>query len=647
MKHLILVLFILIPIILFAQDPTPNTPTQKSQQLPVGNNSTASQDVQKQDSAAKPPISLYKIITVKRDTIILDTSLTIQKDYKFNYLRKDNFELLPFNNVGQTYNSLARDIKSEVLIPEFVAQARHFNFMEVEDIYYYQVPTPLTEVYFKTVPEQGQTLDAFFTMNTSERLNFSVAYKGLRSLGKYQNALTSTGNFRATFGYNTSNDRYRIKTHFVSQDLLNQENGGLSEDALQQYLDKEPEFDDRSLLEMKYENAENILYGKRFYLDQEYDLVKGTSNAITLQHILDFSDQKYIFRQDEATPEYYGASFRASNLEDRVLSRHIKNVVGVTYENSLLGKLTAKGQHSHYNYGYNSVIFLEEDKINNRIEGDNFGFGAAYEKTIGGFDIYADAMANIVGDFTGFYLTGGAGYKLNQNNQLSAEININDHAPNYNYLLYQSDYLNYNWNNDFSNQSQRSLSLQLRSLDLFNVEASINQIDNYAYFGVDESNDVKPFQYNGTVNYLKVKLGKELTYGKFALDNTVMYQNVTSGKDVFNVPDLVTRNTLYFKDHWFQRALYVQTGLTFKYFNAYNMNSYDPVLAEFYVQNNEELGGYPMVDFFFNGRVRQTRIFFKLENVNTLINGNNNFTAPSYPYRDFLVRFGLVWDFFL
>ncbi len=77
------------------------------------------------------------------------------------------------------------------------------------------------------------------------------------------------------------------------------------------------------------------------------------------------------------------------------------------------------------------------------------------------------------------------------------------------------------------------------------------------------------------------------------------------------------------------------------------MNAYDPVLAEFYVQNDQELGGYPMVDFFFNGRVRQTRIFFKLENVNTLIDGNNNFSAPSYPYRDFLVRFGLVWDFFL
>jgi len=638
MKHLLIIFLIAIPSVLFSQN------AQESSRVTSGSNKTVTQ---KQDTAAKPPISLYKIISVDRDTIILDTSLTIQKEYKFNYLRKDNFELLPFNNVGQTYNSLARNVKSEVLIPEFGAQARHFNFMEVDDIYYYQVPTPLTEVYFKTVPEQGQNLDAFFTMNTSERLNFSVAYKGLRSLGKFQNSLTSTGNFRATFSYNTKNDRYRIKTHFVSQDLLNQENGGLSDIALQQYLAKEPEFDDRSLLEVKYENAENILYGKRFYLDHEYDLVKGTNNTITLNHVLDFSDQKYIFRQDQATPEFYGSSLRASNLEDKVLSRHIKNVVGVTYQNSILGKLTAKGLASYYNYGYNSVIYLGNEKIANRLKGNTYGLGAEYEKNIGGFDVYGDAMVNAIGDFTGFYLTGGVGYRLDENNKVNAEININDHAANYNFLLYQSNYLNYNWDNDFNNQSQRSLSFQLNSSKLLDVDASISQIDKYAYFGTNSDDNVKPFQYDGTVSYLKIKATKEFTYGKFSLMNTVMYQNVTSGNEVFNVPELITRNSLYYKDHWFQRALYIQTGFNFKYFTSYNANAYDPVLAEFYVQNKQEIGNYPMVDFFFNARVRQTRIFFKLENVNTLINGNNNFTAPSYPYRDFLIRFGLVWDFFL
>lgn len=92
-----------------------------------------------------------------------------------------------------------------------------------------------------------------------------------------------------------------MKTHFVSQDLLNEENGGLNELALQQYINKGEEFEDRSLLEVKFENAENVLYGKRFYLEHEYDLIKGADNRVTLHHLLDFSDQKYIYRQAAAS----------------------------------------------------------------------------------------------------------------------------------------------------------------------------------------------------------------------------------------------------------------------------------------------------------------------------------------------------------
>ena len=38
----------------------------------------------------------YLIITRENDTIQVDTTLSIYKDYKFNYLRKDDFEILPF-----------------------------------------------------------------------------------------------------------------------------------------------------------------------------------------------------------------------------------------------------------------------------------------------------------------------------------------------------------------------------------------------------------------------------------------------------------------------------------------------------------------------------------------------------------------------
>ena len=77
------------------------------------------------------------------------------------------------------------------------------------------------------------------------------------------------------------------------------------------------------------------------------------------------------------------------------------------------------------------------------------------------------------------------------------------------------------------------------------------------------------------------------------------------------------------------------------------MNSYYPLLSEFYLQNDREFGGFPLIDFFVNFRVRTMRVYFNLENLNSTFMDNNYYSAPTYPYRDFVVRFGLVWNFFI
>ena len=93
--------------------------------------------------------------------------------------------------------------------------------------------------------------------------------------------------------------------------------------------------------------------------------------------------------------------------------------------------------------------------------------------------------------------------------------------------------------------------------------------------------------------------------------------------------------------------MYIQTGVTFKYFNEYNMNGYHPLLAEFYVQTDKKYGNFPRLDFFINAKVRQTRIYLKAEHFNSSFTGYNYFSAPNNPYRDFTVRFGIVWNFFM
>lgn len=596
-----------------------------------------------------PPIEDYKIISVKNDTVHLDTTLTILKDYKFNYLRKDNFELLPFSNTGQPYNSLSLRKDYKKTFPELGARAKHFAFMEVEDINYYHVPTPLTDLYFKTVPEQGQQLDALFTVNTSKNLNMFIAYKGTRALGKYQHILTSAGNLRMGFSYYSDNKKYQVKGHFASQDLLNQENGGLDSLAITQYINQEPEFDDRSVLSVNFENAENILFGKRFFLDQEYTLTKVTdsTNKFSIAHLFDYSYKKYVFNQDSAENEIFGESFESQNLSDATRLKNLFNEVSVNYANDLLGEIAFGAGHTYYDYGYNSVFIKPGDTIGNRINGNLLHVVGAYKKEIGGFALEADAKLNLSDEFPGNYLAAAASYNFDKDNWIRFGINQNSTAPNFNFLLYQSDYLNYNWQNDFENEVSQRLFADFKSTRLFDVAASLSQIENYTYFSTDDTGSVKPFQAGSQVRYLKIRAEKEFDFGLFGSYNTIMYQNVLEGLDVLNLPDVVTRNSIYYKDFWFDNALYLQTGFTFKYFSEYEMDAYDPVLAEFYVQNSQNLGGYPVVDYFFNAKIDKARIFFKLQNLNDLIDSNNNFAAPGYPYTDFLIRFGLVWDLFL
>ncbi len=599
----------------------------------------------------KPKIQDYLIISHKNDTTFVDTTLTIQKEYKFNYLRRDNFGLIPFSNLGQTYNNLTYEFENTSLMPSFGARARHFNYMEIEDVNYYRVPTPLTELFFKTAFEQGQLADSFFTVNTSPQFNFSIAYKGLRSLGKYQHLLTSTGNFRFTSNYRTKNNRYNVRGHIVTQDLLNQENGGLQEGSVENFITGDEEFLDRSILEVNFEDAESILIGKRFHLEHNYSVINKkdslSKNKLSLGHIISFEDKYFEYSQTTAATSIFGSAFKSSSLKDRATLENFYNQVQLNYSNNIVGDVQFNLTNNNYNYGYNKVVVLDGNTITNRLKGDIFSAGGKYHKQYKGFDLQGEIGLNISGDFEGNFLKAQASFKLNDDIQAIASINHSSKAPNYNFLLYQSDYINYNWQTNFNNTETQQLAFQLKSKKIANISVDYSTINDYAYFKIDEDlGQVKPFQNNGTINYLRVKVQKEIKFGKFALDNTILFQDVEDNS-VLNVPQITTRNTLYFSSHLFKKAMYLQTGLTLNYFTEYYMNAYDPVLAEFYVQTEEEFGGFPRLDFFINAKIRQTRIYLKAEHFNSAFTGYDYFSAPNNPYRDFTVRFGIVWNFFL
>lgn len=626
--------------------------SNKSRQLNDSTNRRSSKSTSNKNlKNKKAKIEDYQIITHLNDTTYVDTTLTLHKEYKYNYLRKDNFNLMPFSNLGQSYNTLSQNFQNTSLMPKFGARARHFNYMEIEDINYYHVPTPLTELMYKSAFEQGQLLDALFTSNTSKQFNFSIAYKGLRSLGKYQHILTSTGNFRFTTSYKTKNKRYVVNAHFVSQDILNQENGGLKDDNINFFESGDEDFKDRGVLEVNFEDAQNILKGKRFYVNQSYNILQKNDsipkNKLNIAHIMSLEDKSFLFEQT-AQNDYFGDAFAQTSLRDRVTLEELHNQLQLNYSNNILGEFQFNASHNNYNYGYNKVVLLNNQVIPNRLKGDVYSVGGKYKKQIKGFKLNGELGVNISGNFNANFIKAQAEYKLNNDLSLKAQLNINTTAPNYNTQLNQSDYINYNWKNEFSTIKTQQLAFKAASKKYVNLSLDLSTISDYVYFAKDQTSGfVRPFQNNKTITYLRVKANKTIKFKNFSLDNTVMYQNVQDENQVFNVPEIITRNTLYYSNHLFKKAMYLQTGVTFNYFTSYNMNGYDPLLAEFYTQNTHKLGGFPRLDFFVNAKIRQTRIYLKAEHFNAAFTGYNYYSAPNNPYRDFTVRFGLVWNFFL
>jgi len=256
--------------------------------------------------------------------------------------------------------------------------------------------------------------------------------------------------------------------------------------------------------------------------------------------------------------------------------------VSADFYNSTLGALQANISLYDYVYFFDSKLITADGfEIENRLRGQEIALGANYRKQIGGFLVRADAKYNLSGDLTGSIINASAQYELNENNKVEVVFHSSSRLPDFNFLLYQSEYENYNWQNSdtFQKENINSLQFKLNSKPWGDLSVKYATINNYSYFTSDPSQEivdgaeqafVRPFQQNSSLGHLKLKYNKEIRMGGFALNNTLMYQNVTQDNNVLNVPQFVTRNTLYFSSDVFKKAMYLQTGITFKYFTAYN-----------------------------------------------------------------------------
>ena len=638
----------------------------------------------------------YKIMYLDGSEKDVDTSLSIEGEYTFNFLRKDYFEYLTFPNMGEAFNKLGYDFHDQPLTPQMGARVKHFGYFEKEDIPYYQVPSPYTELFFKSTFQQGQNLDATLAINTSPKFNIAVSFKGFRSLGKYVASLSRARQFRISSQYQNYNKRYRMRLHQTTQSLENQVNGGLTNDS-NYFFENAPNyvtadesgspvldengneqivfydgFLDRNRLDTQIK-ADNVLKGKRYFMEHRYQILpilKDTSvykMSVGLRTSLE--NKTYQYNQDRPG-KYFNESYENNIVVDSTMLNTLENNLFLSFKDKTLGQLNLDLYHYNWNYSIGPNEYEKDTILSNEIKVSQIAVQARWEKEIFGFASKVMAYQSFKNKYSTQALRVNLSRNIFKDIILGASYNYLSQPLNFNFHLAQSDFREYNWENNFlENQNFKTQSIFLSHPKWGSIRGEWTSINNYTFFNnttrlinLNKKFKVEVLQTDKKIDYLKIRLDNRLDFGKFSWVNNLQFQKVNqeentqellSGPIALNVPEWLIRSTFMLTNSIFNKALFFQSGFTFVFFTDYYADQFNPILSEFVTQNNTKIGEYPRVDFFFNAKIKSSRIYLKLENISSsvehLINVDTQYdyyAAPFVPYRDFSIRFGLIWNFF-
>ncbi|MBT4221814.1 MAG: hypothetical protein HOE27_01430 [Cryomorphaceae bacterium] len=625
----------------------------------------------------------YKIYFLNGKVESVDTSLNIYKDYKFNFLRDDSFDLISFANSGHTYNKLSYDLKN-FSKPDIGARGKHFHYFEKEDIGYYNVPTPFTEIFAKSTFEQGQILDMLVSVNLSPQYNFTIAHKGYKSLGKYMYTRSRGNQFRLSSNFNSKNKLTQWRFHLTSQNIFNQETAGLDPDSIYFFEQATDYFildddgkqiinEDGSFKMIEYDGyldrsrlgtlilAEGSLYSKRFFSDFQKILIKNKNRNILKVNYQFTHEYKKIDFTDDYNSIIFGEIDEGITVSDQSRFIEQENKVILSSDLNKIGKLDF--QYSLTNWSNNFKTYDTENPGNiiYDLEENQSNISINWIKTFNKYSFEFNFNNSLKENFKSDYLSFNIKGNPIKNIDFELSSSLIEKSPNFNFILFRSAYKPYNWyNTELNNEKISNINLKISFKEFIVLTGDYNLIDNYTFFkestnaltGETDFNRLAIVeQYNDEIKYYSLKLYSKVDLGKFSLVNTAKLQKKEQSLSLtdlstINVPEWITRNTIMYSTNVFNNSLFIQTGITFNYFTKYYADYYNPLISEFVTQNYREIGEFPRFDFFFNAKIQQTRVFIKVEHLNSSFTGYDYYSDPFSPYRDMSIRLGLVWNFF-
>jgi hypothetical protein len=578
----------------------------------------------------------------------LDTSLTFYQIYL-------PFEQLSFsnnftgNNGGayQTNDFFKRTFNSDF----YFSRSFDAYFLTPSQINYFNTTTPYTLLDYTQSENSNVKNETRFNVthsqNVNKKLNFEFIYNQSKSQGQYPYQVNKYHSIGVVNSYRS--DNFVSHLNIIFNRLFTQENGGIQAGQLLNDPNKKTEDYITNL-----DDASNKLENNNFYTSNEYRLGKTVEAdsaeylvdtfipRVGFIHELEYSGNKRSFMYGRQDTTFFKNTYNDTIITDSLTYSRLTNIFQIKFYEAPDRKFTF-GKRAYVGNDQLWYKFSTPGQSYPMKQSNTFVGGGIFRNEGKFWQFEANGRIYLTGYRAGqTELTGFINKPLRigkDTTSLRIEGALKTLVPDYFDQHFYSNH--FEWNNHFSNTNELTIKGSIRSQQYrTTVGLNYSLIGNYIY----NNEEALPAQAGSELMILSAYLNKDFESKHWVIRTQLLLQKASNGHYI-HLPDAAGFVSLNYRTLW-SKVMHTQIGVDTHYNTAFYADAYQPGTARFYLQNSQQIGNYPYIDFHVNFKLKRTRFFFKLINVASGFVGDNFYSAPDYPYYRRTYRIGVAWSFY-
>ncbi|MFV0522555.1 MAG: putative porin [Mangrovibacterium sp.] len=488
------------------------------------------------------------------------------------------------------------------------------------------------------------------SQNVNPNFNFRFQLNTDKSTGHYQSQATKLNAMALYTTYRT--DKFNSHVAFTSNRQRTEENGGLQPDQGNLNI-----YDETETFLVNLTNANSEVKNRNFSAVNEYKLGKteevDDGNGYVVERFrpitgflykVEYSSNLRAF--SETSPNY---TFFENTYYDSI------ETADTTYYNRFTNIFQLKFyENPDKKFTFSKRIYIGNDVVTAKMYNMEAG-DLAKDRMINSY--VGGGIAREDGEFWTWDVSGRlyfTGFKAGQSElsaslekplrikndttTLSVEAELNSLVPDYFQDNFTSNH--YIWQNRFNNTNEMRIRSKITSQRArMSLGFNYALIDNYIY----NNEEATPEQLGGELLILSAYLNKDIVSKHWFVRTQLQWQS--SNRSALHLP---TFSGLLRVDWKFTLAkvLHNRIGFDVRYNTAYYADAYNPATGQFYLQNEQKIGNYPVTNLHYNFKLKRARFFFQLMNVTSGLLDGNYWAAPNYPLYRRSFRFGVAWSFY-